>query len=58
MKWSPSYPGPGKGQAGTTGIKLVRKWGCRKKLFTSIYVTYKTEKTKNTSLFCKYFYLI
>lgn len=44
MKWSTLYPGPGKGQAGTRGSQLVRKLGCMKKLFASIYVTYKTEK--------------
>lgn len=43
MKWSTSYAGPGKGRAGTKGIKLVRKWGYRKKLFTSIFVTEKTK---------------
>lgn len=50
MKWSTLYPGPGKGRAGTTGSQLVRKLGCMKKLFTSIYVTYKTEKSNTTSL--------
>lgn len=44
MTWSTLYPGPGKGQAGTRGSQLVRKLGCMKKLFASIYVTYKTEK--------------
>lgn len=48
MKWSASYLGPGKGRAGKTGTKLIRKWSCMKKLFTSKYITYKAEKPKIT----------